>query len=108
MPEINYAIEELILAGAMEVSGIDQETGQFLYNFTPKLEEMYPGLFKLVIDNVYGHILSLWEKGFLNINMDSDDPMISLTEKGVDASELLKLEDHEFLIMENLIRAFEE
>ena len=108
MSHLNDAIEELILAGAMEVAGVSEETGELLYNFTPELEKAYPGLFRLVMDQVHGHVMSLWEKGFVNIDITEAEPSISLTEKGTDVTKLQELDDHELLIMENLIRAFEE
>ena len=39
-------IENMILDGSLEVSGIDEETGEFLYTFTEKLAKNYPELYK--------------------------------------------------------------
>jgi hypothetical protein len=107
MSQANDAIEELILAGAMEVAGVSEETGELLYNFTPQLETLYPGLFSLVVNQVHGHVMSLWQKGFVDIDITEDNPMISLTEKGMNPTNLQELDEHEFLIMENIVRAFE-
>jgi len=46
MSEAGDKIEDLILSGALEVSGIDIDTGEMLYNFTDKLKDINPDLFK--------------------------------------------------------------
>ena len=38
MSDSGDKIEELILSGALEVSGIDIDSGEMLYNFTDKLK----------------------------------------------------------------------
>jgi hypothetical protein len=50
MSEAGDKIEDLILSGALEVSGIDIDTGEMLYNFTDKLKDINPDLFKDMSD----------------------------------------------------------
>jgi hypothetical protein len=107
MSQTNDAIEKLILSGAMEVAGIHEETGELLYNFTSKLETVYPGLFSVVMDQVYGHVMSLWQKGFVDIDITKEKPIVYLTEKGLNPVNLQVLDKHELLIMQNIIRSFE-
>lgn len=108
MSDTNDAMEKLILSGAMEVAGISQETGEFLYNFTPKLQELYPSLFDALIQSMYETLMSLWERGFVDIELQDDETLVYLTEKSQDPVALRELSEHEVLIMENIVRAFEE
>ncbi len=75
------AIEKLILAGALEVSGVQEGTGELLYTFTPKMKEVSPQLYHDHLNFVNEEIMALWEKGFVNVDLLSDDPIVTLTTK---------------------------
>ena len=87
----NELINELILDGAIEVAGIEADTGNFLYAFTPKIREVMPSLFKEHSENVNSWVMRLWEKGFLDIDLFSDDPIITITKKALNKEELLTM-----------------
>lgn len=87
----NEIIDELILSGALQVAGVDSETGEFLYQFTQKLKDVSPALYDEHVNHVNGELMRLWEKGFLNINIDDDNPIVTLTGKALDENELSKL-----------------
>ena len=74
-------MNKLILDGALEVSAMDQETGELLYSFTPKVKEIMPELYKEHIEIVNKDIMNLWEKGFVNMDFFAEDPIITLTKK---------------------------
>ena len=61
-------IERLILDGGLEAVGVDEETGEFLYSFTPKIKNLMPDLYNEHITDVNSCIMQLWEKGFLEIH----------------------------------------
>lgn len=84
-------IDQLILSGALQVAGVDTETGDFLYQFTPKLKEISPTLYEEHVNHVNGELMRLWEKGFLDINIADENPIVRLTEKALDENELSKL-----------------
>ena len=84
-------IDKLILDGALQVAGVDTETGEFLYQFTPKLKEISPVLYEEHVNHVNGELMRLWEKGFLDINLVEDNPVVRLTPKALDESELARL-----------------
>lgn len=100
------SIEYLILEGAAEIAGIDLETGEAMYTFTDKLEEINPRLFKEINNYVYGATMSLWTKGFLDINLHSEDPVVKLTEKALDPESRKELGQREQLALDNIIRLF--
>jgi len=84
-------INELILSGGLQVAGVDSETGDFLYQFTPKLKDISPALYNEHVNHVNGELMRLWEMGFLNINFMDDNPIVTLTAKALDEAELSKL-----------------
>ena len=92
-------IEELILKGALEVAGIDLETGEPLYNFTEKLKDVDPELHQETFNFFSGEALKLWEKGFLDMDITAENPIVRLTEKALNEIEVLKLEkDKQFTL----------
>lgn len=95
-------IDEMILAGVVEVSGLHKDTGEFLYSFSPDLPKIDPQLNEHINSLFYGTVMGLWEKGFVDGNMDEQDPIVSITEKGLDDSEIEKLNSLEKAILNNL------
>ena len=77
-------IEKLILDGGLETVGVDQETGELLYSFTPKIKNLMPGLYNEHITDVNSCVMKLWEKGFLEIDFFASEPIITLSEKAFD------------------------
>lgn len=84
-------MQKLILSGALQVAGVDSETGEFLYQFTPKLKEVSPELYDDHINYVNGELMRLWEKGFVDINIADENPIVHLTPKAFDEKELNNL-----------------
>ena len=92
-------IEDLILKGALEVAGIDLETGEPLYTFTEKLKDIDPALHQEAFNFFSGEALKLWEKGFLDMDVTTENPIVRLTEKALDEIEILKLDkDKQFTL----------
>lgn len=98
------SIEHLILEGAAEVAGMDMETQEVTYRFTPKLQEVNPELHNAITEHVHSGIMLLWEKGFLNIDMTSDEPMVTLTDKAFHESDVQELSSIEKNVLNNVIR----
>jgi hypothetical protein len=84
-------INDLILNGGLEVAAIDQETGEMLYSFTPKIEKLMPDLYQEHLQSVNLAIMNLWEKGFLNLDLFAKDPIITITEKALKEEEIIAL-----------------
>lgn len=80
----NETVDYLIMNGGLEVAGIDSETGQFLYVFTPKIKELMPELYSEHLNHVNGEIMRLWETGFLNVDFLTEEPIVTITEKALD------------------------
>jgi hypothetical protein len=84
-------IEDLILKGGVQAAGIDSQTGELLYAFTPKIKEIMPELYEDHISSVNTEVMGLWEKGYINIDLFQKDPVITLSEKALNKEEVEKL-----------------
>lgn len=82
--DIEKIIEDLILSGGLEVSGLDADTGEPLYQFTEKITEIDSPLADAMQELFHMHVMALWEKGFLDMNPTERNPMVRLTELSLD------------------------
>lgn len=98
------AIEQLILAGALEVAGIDIDTGEPVYNFTEKLMDISPELHKEVALYFSRETMSLWSQGFLNMDVTEKNPLVTLTEKALNQQEVSKLSKESQTTLNEIIR----
>ena len=103
--DINKTMEYLILNGALQVSGIDSETGEFLYSFTHKIKNVMPDLYHEHMNFINSELMGLWEDGFVLIDFLSDDPTITLTEKALDSTEISKLSPQRQWSLEEIKRS---
>jgi len=85
-------IDDLILSGALEIAGVDDQTGQFLYSITSKMKDLMPDLYKEYMQNINKELMILWEKGFIDIDLMEDDPTVFLTKKSLDEDEISQLD----------------
>jgi hypothetical protein len=102
---ISKIIDNLILEGGLEVAGVDPDTGEMLYAFTPKVKELMPELYDDHLNFVNDELMVLWEKGYVNIDFLMDDPLISLTSKAYITAEIDKLSKQEKWSLQELKRA---
>jgi len=102
-------MEELILNGVVEVAGVDSETGEFLYNFTPKLREVMPELWNERLDFIHGEIMFFWENGFIEAeDMDSINPKVVLTDLADDEDAIAQLPADKQESLREIKRMFEK
>lgn len=97
-------IENLILQGALEVAGVDSENGEFLYAITSRMKEVMPDLYEDHLKTVNRDLLNLWEKGYVNIDFFLPDPVVTISEKGLDKNEISKLTKPEIWALEEVKR----
>lgn len=108
MDFVSEMLDQLILDGSVEVSGLDMETGGFVYNFTPKLQENNPELFQSVMSIFYSIVLQLWERGYVDIDIDEEDPMITLTDKGESLEGIDSLDRMQREVLKSIVKHFNE
>ena len=75
--------ERMILDGIVEFAGLDEKTGEMLYSFSPDIIEKNPEVFERVVSQIQQEIYILWEKGFLDMDIASDNPLVQITEKAL-------------------------
>ena len=97
-------IKNLILQGALEVAGVDSENGEFLYAITSKMKDVMPDLYEDHLRVVNRDLLNLWEKGYVNIDLFLPDPIVTISEKGLDKNEISKLTKPEIWALEEVKR----
>ena len=97
-------INKLILDGAIEVSALDKNTGEFLYSFTPKIKELMPNLYREHLETVNHEVMNLWEKGFLDIDLLADDPIITITKKAMSKESVSTLSKDERWSLSEVVR----
>jgi hypothetical protein len=91
-PEMDDDIlDSLILEGMVEPAGIDSSTGEILYAFTDKAIKEMPNLGRELEEAFYAVLMALWEAGFLMMDIASENPMVTATEKALDPDEVAKL-----------------
>ena len=92
MDENITRLDELILSGAVEVNGIDDE-GNFLYGLTKDASTVAPELWNQLEDAFYQDLLFLWTNGFIDMDLDKENPIINITKKAFEKDEVDKLTD---------------
>jgi len=97
-------IKNLILEGALEVAGVDSETGELLYGVTSIMKDIMPDLYEDHLKEVNRGLLNLWEKGYVNIDFLLPDPIVTVSEKGLDKAEVSKLTKPEIWALEEVKR----
>jgi len=106
VPSPEEYIDMLILNGAVEVVGVNPETGDFLYQFTEKMFEFAPQIYHQMLEQFEKDIMLLWTAGFVSMDPTSANPIVSLTPKAFDPEELSKLSIEERLVIEDVKRMF--
>jgi hypothetical protein len=101
----NDLVDFLILNGAIEPAGIDSATGDITFNFTDKLKKLYPKLYESFMSEFHLDIMTLWQEGFLDINITEANPMVRLTEQAFDEEKVGGLDQNLRLQLESIIDA---
>lgn len=84
-------LDELILDGLVEVSGMDLDTGEMLYAFTEKARQEIPHIEEEASRFFNELIIYFWETGFIAMDMTQANPTVSLTEKAFDQDAVANL-----------------
>ena len=106
IPEDQTSIDYLLLNGGLEIAGIDSKSGDFLYVFTPKIKELMPELYHAHMNHVNGELMRLWEMGYIDIDLMSENPIVTLTEKSLNPEELAKLSKEDQWSINEIRRLF--
>lgn len=103
MDKDSKEIEKLILAGGLQVAGVD-ESGELLYQFTPKMKEINETLYKDHLNFVNSEIMKLWEMGFVTMDLFADEPIVKLTARAFVPDAVAKLDKQQRWSLEEIKR----
>jgi hypothetical protein len=105
-PEEN-SLEDLILRGAVEVASLD-DNGNFVYRMTDKAQEIVPELIESTVGLFYEDLKELWVLGFVNINIDEENPMIHIAEKALNPLAVSELDTRLLMTLTFVLKALEK
>lgn len=101
-------IDNLILKGALEIVGVEAETGELLYGFTEKLIEVDPGLHAKFMGHFHQDMMYLWENGFISMDVTEANPLVNVTEKAFDEIAVSALSKNHRDALLNIIKRMSE
>jgi hypothetical protein len=88
--------------GAIKFLGFSDQDNEPLYIITPEMNEISPEL-NLELKHQFQHlILTLWEKGVIDVDWLEDDPIVHLAESTMDDEKVNLLSSSEKLLISNL------
>ena len=106
--DLSNLILQLIEIGALEVRGYDSISNQFIYNLTPKCQEIMPDLFEEHFKMINELAFKLWSKEIIDLTFDKEGiPMVMPKNIEYTRSIMNDLPDEERFFLENLIQKYE-
>lgn len=77
--------------GAVELAGMDED-GEFIFQITPKAEEVAPELWESHRQHVDRSLVDLYERGLISVTYDDNlEALIEITPEGREAARQLGL-----------------
>lgn len=107
---IEPSIEDLILAGVVEVAGIDSTTGEFLYNFTDKLQGSLPEVYTEKLSHINEEVFYFLDMGFLDLEESGPgkSPLVFLTNLAFDDEAIAELTEEKQRSLIEIKKLFEK
>lgn len=104
MRDSERIFQKLILTGGLRFAGKDPETGENMYVKTEMLKDIDPKL-----DNAIGSYFSevtmtLWEKGFIDMDVTDANPIVKINKKSFDQSQVKMLDANERSTLKQLLK----
>jgi len=99
------SVDKLILNGGLEFAGTDSKTGEPLYRPTDRLKELDSRLSDDLSIYFSEVTLKLWEKGFIDMDITEEDPLVKIGPKGLDLDAIKSLDKDQRIIIEEIIKA---
>ena len=95
--------------GALEIRGYDSISNQFIYNLTPKCQEIMPDLFEEHFKMINELAFRLWSKDIIDLTFDKDGtPMVMPKDIEYTRSIMYTLPEEERFFLENLLEKREK
>jgi len=107
--DLSNIILQLIEMGALEIKGYDSISNQFIYNLTPKCQEIMPDLFEEHFKMINELAFRLWSKDIIDLTFDKDGtPMVMPKDIEYTRSVMYTLPEEERFFLENLLQKREK
>ena len=107
--DLSNIILQLIEMGALEIRGYDSISNQFIYNLTPKCQEIMPDLFEEHFKMINELAFRLWSKDIIDLTFDKDGtPMVMPKDIEYTRSIMYTLPEEERFFLENLLEKREK
>ena len=107
--DLSNIILQLIEMGALEIRGYDSISNQFIYNLTPKCQEIMPDLFEEHFKMINELAFRLWSKDIIDLTFDKDGtPMVMPKDIEYTRSVMYTLPEEERFFLENLLQKREK
>jgi hypothetical protein len=107
--DLSNLILQLIEMGALEVRGYDSISNQFIYNLTPKCQEIMPDLFEEHFKMINELAFKLWSKDLIELTFDKNGiPMVMPKDTEYTRSVMYTLPEDERFFLENLLEKYEK
>lgn len=108
MSDANEIFDRLILTGGLRFAGKDPETGENMYVRTEMLKDIDPNLDKEISIYFSEVVMKLWEKGFIDMDVTSADPVININQRSLDIEKINSLEVNERAALKQIIKVLLE
>ena len=93
--KVNRMVDLFLMKGLIEISSIDSNTGEFLYQFSPGVTDAIPRLKEETEKMFLENLDILWIKGFIQMERTEENPIVSLTDLAFEPDSVANLSVHE-------------
>jgi hypothetical protein len=95
---------KLILTGGLKFAGKDPETGENMYVRTEMLKDIDPNLDREMTYYFSEMAMKLWEKGFIDMDITSPNPIVNISERAFDINKINALDPNERTALKQIIK----
>jgi hypothetical protein len=104
MSKSNEIFNKLVLTGGLRLVGKDPETGENMYVKTEMLKDIDPKL-DLALGRYFSQMtMTLWEKGFIDMDVTEANPIVKINKKSLDENEIKLLDANERSALQQLLK----
>lgn len=95
---------ELLANGGLKFAGINPENGEKMYSRTPLLKDLAPELNEDLNAYCSQVTMGLWEKGFINMNITQENPIVTLSPRAFEKDRAKILTEDERQALREIIK----
>ncbi len=104
MSDEDKIFNKLILTGGLKFAGKDPETGENMYVRTEMLKDIDPNLDREMTYYFSEMAMKLWEKGFIDMDITSPNPIVNISERAFDINKINALDPNERTALKQIIK----